>query len=116
MDLSRTHIEILFTLEQTGQQPVSEVGKRLYISKPHMTNLVDKLTDEGFIARNPDQKDRRIINIELTESGSHFLSKFKDSIRERVKGKLSALTEEDLDLLARSLENIKKVLSNIKPE
>ena len=35
-----------------------------------MTKLLNKLIDEGMIERIPGEKDRRIININLTEKGS----------------------------------------------
>ncbi len=38
--------------------PMSELGKRLYISKPYMTVLVDQLIRDGHVQRIPGTRDR----------------------------------------------------------
>jgi DNA-binding MarR family transcriptional regulator len=44
---------------------VSEVARRLVIPKSQMTHLIDQLVDLDIVARHPDAKDRRVINISL---------------------------------------------------
>jgi len=60
---------VLGVLMKAGSLPVSEIGRRLYISKPYMTALIDTLIEEGFVKRQPDLTDRRVINITITEQG-----------------------------------------------
>ena len=72
-NLNHSHFQILAVLKKEGQQPISEVAKKLFISTPNMTKLLNKLIDEGMIERIPGEKDRRIININLTEKGSTYL-------------------------------------------
>ncbi len=42
---------------------MSEIGRRVYISKSNMTSLIDKLVENGLAERIPDTNDRRVINI-----------------------------------------------------
>ena len=46
-------ISIIPFLKKEGQQPISEVAKKLFISTPNMTKLLNKLIDEGMIERIP---------------------------------------------------------------
>jgi len=104
---------VLGTLIREGTLPMSELGKRLYISKPYMTILVDKLTEEGYAERHPDGKDRRVINITITDSGKKYLKHAGARYKNHVKTLLSGLDSRDLEELCTSLENLRGILSKI---
>ena len=65
-----------------------------------MTKLLNKLIDEGMIERIPGEKDRRIININLTEKGSTYLKSSFLEIQSSLKDKISSLPDEKLDKLS----------------
>jgi DNA-binding MarR family transcriptional regulator len=108
-DLSHSHFQIILALKEYGILPVSEIGKKLMISRPNMTPLIDKLIKEGLVKRLPSQEDRRIINIDLTDYGRSFLEDHQKMMTNYLKERLSILPDEDLIQLAASLENIKDV-------
>ncbi len=110
-ELPKFRFDILFILKGHGEIPTSEIAKHLFISKPQMTKEIDKLIEMGLVERLPDKKDRRVINIDLTEKGNVFLSKFMEKRRAALEERLSVLPEEDLIVLSESLNNIIKVLS-----
>ena len=43
-----------------------------YMTAPALTGMVDKLERLGFATRTRCKKDRRKINLTLTEKGKHF--------------------------------------------
>jgi DNA-binding MarR family transcriptional regulator len=108
-DLSHSHFQIIFILNEFGILPVSEIGKKLMISPPNMTPLIDKLISEGLVKRLPSEEDRRIININLTDNGRKILVDHQKTMMNHLKDRLSSLSDEDLVQLAASLENIKRV-------
>ena len=108
-DLSPSHFQILILLKENGMLPVSEIAKRLIISRPNMTPLIDKLINEGMVKRIPSEADRRVIHIDLTENGRNFLENCQKTMTGYLKERFSCLSDEDLIQLAQSLENIKKV-------
>jgi DNA-binding MarR family transcriptional regulator len=108
-DLSHSHFQIILILKEFGILPVSEIGKKIMISRSNMTPLIDKLINEGLVKRIPSQEDRRIINIDLTEYGRKFLEDQQKRMTLYLKERLSSLPDEDLLQLAASLENIKSV-------
>ncbi len=111
MSLTRQHISILFILEKAYSLPVSEAGSKLNISKPQMTILTDKLIEKHLIERVQDKKDRRIININITDEGTGLLAEFKAMIKDNIKEKLSSLDNKDLNELSDALEKVKNILS-----
>lgn len=115
-NLNHSHFKILAVLKKEGQQPISEVAKKLFISTPNMTKLLNKLIDEGMIERIPGEKDRRIININLTEKGSTYLKSSFLEIQSSLKDKISSLPDEKLDKLNDSLITLKEVLNEISSD
>ena len=101
-NLNHSHFQILAVLKKEGQQPISEV--------------LNKLIDEGMIERIPGEKDRRIININLTEKGSTYLKSSFLEIQSSLKDKISSLPDEKLDKLNDSLITLKEVLNEISSD
>jgi len=103
-------------LSWQGPTPISELARQLCISKPNMTSLIDRLVAEGKVKRLPDNKDRRIVKIAITEMGRNFMRGYKRAVKEVMKRNLSSMDEADLKTLSVSLENMKKILSKISDE
>lgn len=93
--------------------PMSELGKRLYISKPYMTVLVDQLIRDGHARRIPDPDDRRVINIAITPAGSRHLKQAASLYKETIMETLSNLNHDDLEDLCTSLEKIRSIIARI---
>jgi DNA-binding MarR family transcriptional regulator len=95
-NLSRLHFIVLRILIDHRQLPISEIGKNLFIPKPQMTALVDRLNQFGMVTRLPDTEDRRVINIALTDKGRKTIEECDKLIRESIRQKLSSLSSNDL--------------------
>ena len=108
------YYQILGILVSLGPLPISEIGRQLHISKPNMTPLIDKLVEEGWVKRSRSDKDRRVINVEITEEGIKFLFEARKVVEENIKENLSCLDESEIETLNESLENIKKLTLKIK--
>jgi DNA-binding MarR family transcriptional regulator len=111
--MQAAHHRVLGVLIREGPLPMSELGRRLYISKPYMTTLVDKLIEEGHAKRHPDTSDRRVINITITDSGKKYLKHAGAQYKNHVKTLLAGLTSRDLEELCTSLEKLREILSKI---
>lgn len=108
--LTRSHFEVMFALDDIGSSPMSEIAKRLFVSKPYMTSLVDKLVAMMFVEKVPDEKDRRIKNIALTEKGEKALIDHRMEVESKVALKLSKLSEDDLQQLLLASKDMKKII------
>ncbi|NEU05792.1 MULTISPECIES: MarR family transcriptional regulator [Clostridium] len=115
-NLNHSHFQVMATLKFYGKQPISEVSKRLFISMPNMTKLLNKLIEKEMVVRLPDDKDRRIINIELTPKGEKYLDEKYNEVLDTLTSKFSTLSEDQIDKLALSIHNLKEVLTAISSE
>lgn len=113
-DLSPSHLRIVFLLNNLGSMPVSVLAKRLFIAKPNMTPLIQKLIDKGLVKRVSNEEDRRIINIALTEKGHEYMNEQKQLLTYNLRMKLSSLKNEDLEKLSIALKYMKEVFSKIE--
>jgi DNA-binding MarR family transcriptional regulator len=104
---------VLGVLIQHGPLPISDVGRRLYISKPYMTRLVDDLIAEGLVERLPDTTDRRIIRIQVTDEGRKRLRDIGNFFRDDIRDLFSDLSDGDMRLLDESLANLNRIIGNI---
>jgi len=114
-DISFPHFAIMRVLDESGLLPVSEVGKRLLIPKPQMTHFVDKLIKLGLVERLPDSKDRRIINVALTDKGRVALAERKELVGINIKKKLSCLQNDEVGKkLSASLKELRNIGEKIE--
>jgi DNA-binding MarR family transcriptional regulator len=107
---------ILGILSARGPLPISEVGRRLHISKPNMTSITNKLIFDGKIRRIPDRQDRRVIRIAVTEDGKDYLKEHRKTVKENIKRNIKGLNDRDLITLCESLDNIRIIVSKISDE
>jgi len=96
--------------------PMSEIGSRLYISRPYMTRLADLMIEDGLVERQADPSDRRVINLTITAKGKKFLkesvSRYKKDLLESFEG----LDDEELRKLGTALEDAYRILIKINRE
>ena len=64
--------------ESREELPVSQLGKRLMLDNPTMTGIIDRMERDGLIERVPDETDRRIIKVRLTEKSNTLRAEIKD--------------------------------------
>ena len=95
IDITQTQIFTIMTLSEQSPVRLSQLSKKLQISAPTVTGIVDRLEKSGFVQRIPDIKDRRVINVDLTAEGRHIAKKLKITLKRKWKGLLSKLTSHD---------------------
>ena len=111
------HYHVLGVLGHFGVLPVSEIGKRLHISKPNMTPLIDRLVEDGMVVRKPDAQDRRVIKIAITPKGRALMSAGRNRMKGTMEKVFNEFTEDELSRLSGALETLKiLLLKAVSPE
>lgn len=100
-------------MRERGLLSMTELGKRLYISKPYMTVLVNQLIHDGHVERRSDSQDRRIVNIAITQKGARHLRKAGSLYRDTIRELLDNVDRQDLEELSASLSTIRKIISRM---
>jgi len=104
---------VLKNLYENGSMTVSEVAEDLGVSLSAVTALVDRLCKSELATRRRDDKDRRLVWLELTSQGEEVV-KTCDATRRRVVEKY--ITKLDEDDLSRLIEIYDKLLQTLENE
>jgi DNA-binding MarR family transcriptional regulator len=72
--LTLSQMELLGEVNRSGVTTPAELGARLHVRVQSLTDSINELVSRGFIARRPDEADRRRQLIEITDSGSALLN------------------------------------------
>lgn len=89
---------------------VSEVAEHLGVTLSAVTSLCDRLETSGWLVRQRDGADRRVVSLRLTESGKAKLAELDGQLEEMFGRYLAKLPPEDLDRLVATLERLAGIM------
>ncbi|HEX3360202.1 MAG TPA: MarR family transcriptional regulator [Solirubrobacterales bacterium] len=70
-EVSRTEYDVLYTLSKCrGPIRLSELNRRVLLSQPALSRMVERLVERGLVRREADEADGRSIRLSLTEAGA----------------------------------------------
>jgi DNA-binding MarR family transcriptional regulator len=102
---------VLSALADSGTPlPPNQLANRLIISRATVTGLLDSLERRGYVKRQPHQSDRRMLLIELTETGRQVAQAFRPVVHQHQKTWLGTLSEAEQEQLITSLQRVQQVL------
>ena len=108
-----SHVQVLAMLQDVGTMSVSEISRRLGIAKPNITPLVDRLFEAGYVDRQHDENDRRVVNIVLMEAGKEKLAGIRATIAHQIQLQADGLSVSEFRELNESLSSVVRILSSL---
>jgi DNA-binding MarR family transcriptional regulator len=69
LTFARYEALVLLAFSKEGQLPLGKIGERLMVHPTSVTNIVQRLEQQGFVERRPNPRDGRGALAALTESG-----------------------------------------------
>jgi len=88
-----------------------QIAERMITRDPDITRLLDRLEKRKLIARNRDNKDRRVVLTRITAEGLHLLESLDQPLRQLHRKLLGHLGPERLRTLSQLLEACRSGLS-----
>ena len=110
-NLTHAQLNALYILFENDPEPVSasELKKKILVSNPDVTRLLDRLVKKGYVLRETCPENRRMLDISLTDSGKElFLEAHlsaKHSLGNYFKEKI---TEDEARELRRILHKLRE--------
>ncbi|MBR5301288.1 MAG: MarR family transcriptional regulator [Clostridia bacterium] len=108
-----SHVQVLAMLQDVGTMSVSEISRRLGIAKPNITPLVDRLYESGYVDRQHDENDRRVVNIVLQPAGEEKLAAIRATISRQIQSQVESLTVSEFRELDDALDSVVRILSSL---
>lgn len=94
-----------------GNVTMGEFSNALSVPLSTATRIADWLVYNGYFQRIPDDNDRRVVRVALTDTGKKLYKVIDRYIRQRMQQILSSLTAEERTML---LTLVSKVVSGLK--
>ncbi|WFB11139.1 MarR family transcriptional regulator [Streptomyces sp. LX-29] len=93
--------------DHDGRPPrMADLAERLDVVPRAVTTLVDALEAHGSVRRAPDPANRRVIRIELTDTGRSALRALRDARRAAAEDVLAPLSERQREMLGGLLDTL----------
>ena len=107
--LTGTQYNVLRILRGAGAEGLAcrGIGDRMIAHDPDITRLLDRLEKRGFIARERQKDDRRVVKTRITPKGLELLKPLDQPIRELHKRQFRHMAGARLKTLFGLLEEIR---------
>ncbi|WP_297646719.1 MarR family winged helix-turn-helix transcriptional regulator [Pseudonocardia sp.] len=109
--LSLVAASTLATLDRYGPLRLTDLAEAAAVTQPSMTGLVNRLVAQGLVERTPDDRDRRSVNVAVTDAGRALLAQRRQRRAETLASLIDALDPDDRDALAAAVPAITRLVA-----
>jgi DNA-binding MarR family transcriptional regulator len=110
LKLTGQQFYMLFFISKKGQCKVTDLADAMEVKPSAITVMIDRLVAQAVVKRRHDDKDRRVVLIEMTDRGHEVLEQIT-SLRRQIIG--SYLKEVEADKLSIFLEVFELIAGKI---
>lgn len=112
VDLTLPQYALLYQLILLGSVSMSEVSSRLGITKPAVTNLVDRLEEKKYLKRVPNTEDRRVILLEILPKGKKIITEIQEKSLGILLKAYDQFSGKEHDVISRFYVTMSKVMDD----
>ncbi len=109
--LSGSKVKILRLLGQRRGQTSTQVARFLGVSKPAVTQIIDSMLRAKLVTRRTGTRDRREVNIQLTQKGRGLYQSVRRTQRLYIRNALRNRSERDAGRWVATLRDVSGVLA-----
>lgn len=75
LTFARYEALVLLTFSRRGSLPLRVIGERLMVHPTSVTNIIDRLEEQGMVVRRPNPRDGRGTLAEITQDGREVVGR-----------------------------------------
>ncbi len=109
-DITPQQFNILRILRGSAPDPLStlQIRERMIDKMSDTSRIVDRLVVKGMVKKTTCSKDKRLVDVTITEKGQKLLKKL-DAEQDHIDGIMNSLTEKEAEMLSNLLDRIRTV-------
>ncbi len=88
-------LQYIDAIYQLGEPTITEIAKKLNITKASVTNGINKLVARGFVTKTQSGEDRRVFHVSLTAGGERLVKAKYRALKEYGRFLRASLNEEE---------------------
>ena len=112
VDLTLPQYTLLYQLMLLGTVSMTEISSRLGITKPAVTNLVDRLEEKKCLERVPHAEDRRVIRLEILPKGKKIITEIQGQSLELLLKAYDQFDGKEHQVISRFYATVSKVMDD----
>jgi DNA-binding MarR family transcriptional regulator len=93
---------------------ITELAAREGLTQPAISRLVDRLQERGWVVRQADPGDRRVVLVALTVPGGGVLDRLRVEYRSLLHEEMASLADADVHTLARAIEVLDELIARVQ--
>lgn len=105
-DIAISHGDIIYALYNNSKMTMAEIAKKIGKDKSTVTALVDKLVRLGYVIKERDTEDTRVVYVSLTNKGIEIKPIFEKISKDVLETLYSDISENDKEDLIRILNKV----------
>jgi MarR family 2-MHQ and catechol resistance regulon transcriptional repressor len=108
-DITHQQFNILRILRGAAPQPLStlQIRERMLDKMSDTSRIVDRLVAKGLVKKVTCGKDKRLVDVTITEEGQKLLKRL-DAEGDHINDIMSNLTEQEAELVSSLLDKLRK--------
>lgn len=100
----------LKTIFQNGSLSLRDLSKRMYLHPSTISGVIDRLEKKGYVLRDRDKKDRRVVKVWLTAKGKRLIKRAPNPVQGKMIYGLKRLRKERLNIIYDSVQKLIEIM------
>jgi len=101
----------LKTLFGDGALSVGDLSNKMYLHPSTVSGVVDRLEKKGYVVRDRNQKDRRVVTVALTPQGKRLVKKAPNPIQGKMVYGLRKLEARKLNSIYAAIQKLVEIMA-----
>lgn len=111
-ELTPTMRAALGTISRDGPLTLGELAAIEQVAPPTVTKVVGKLEDAGLVVREPDEADRRVWRVSLSDAGRRRLDSDRRRRRAWLTEQVEQLDDADVERLLDAVDVLERITAS----
>lgn len=105
-DITNNDMHIIEAVGIEEPRNMSTVAAKMMVTVGTLTTAVNGLVKKGYIERIRGEKDRRVVNLVLTDKGRKAYAHHRKFHEDMVEALVHNLSEDETNVLVKALQNV----------
>ncbi len=110
-DLKIVQLDLMMNLLRHPGASQNDIAQKLLVGRSNITMLLPQLEEQGWIRREGDEKDKRVLRLYLTPSGELKLREALKAYSALIERVLSQSTPEQCDAMGDVMRRVSDMLA-----
>ncbi len=98
---------VMDILHRHTESRMTDLARFINVTTAAVTGIIDRLVRDGYVKRQSDSRDRRIIKVSLTAEGNSVVQKMIERRKQVTRKIFGIITEEEREAYLKILEHVR---------